>query len=60
LLVPLQDALKTQYKHTKYFPFNPNDKITIAYCLEHATGRTFRVLKGSPQVCGCVCVCVCV
>nr|P54210.1 RecName: Full=Plasma membrane ATPase; AltName: Full=Proton pump [Dunaliella acidophila]AAB49042.1 plasma membrane proton ATPase [Dunaliella acidophila] len=47
---PEREKLKSEYKHTKYFPFNPNDKITIATVLEIATGRVFRVLKGSPQV----------
>nr|QEH60479.1 H+-translocating ATPase P-type [Dunaliella maritima] len=47
---PDRETIKRDYKHTKYFPFNPNDKITIATCLEIATGRVFRVLKGSPQV----------
>ena len=45
----MQDELKF-YKTTKYVPFNPVDKITIATVLDSRTNKKFRVLKGSPQV----------
>ena len=44
-----QENLKA-YKTIKYVPFNPNDKFTCATIVEEATGKTFRVMKGSPQV----------
>ena len=44
-----QDTLKG-YKCVKFVPFNPNDKFTCATIVEESTGKTFRVLKGSPQV----------
>ena len=47
---PESDKLKDSYKHIKFVPFNPTDKFTAATVLEEATGRVFRLLKGSPQV----------
>ncbi|KNC73079.1 plasma membrane ATPase, partial [Sphaeroforma arctica JP610] len=45
-----KDTLWNEYKCTKYVPFNPSDKRTIATIEEVATGKTFRASKGAPQV----------
>lgn len=45
-----QKTLKERFKTTKYIPFNPVDKFTCATILDNQTGKSFRVLKGSPQV----------
>lgn len=39
-----------KYKTIKFVPFNPTDKYTAATVVEEATGKTFRLMKGSPQV----------
>ncbi|KIZ00694.1 hypothetical protein MNEG_7267 [Monoraphidium neglectum] len=38
------------YKLLKYVPFNPTDKFTMAVLQDNATGATFRLMKGAPQV----------
>lgn len=45
-----KDTLWNDYKITKFIPFNPTDKYTIAYVSENATGNMERVMKGAPQV----------
>lgn len=47
---PGRHALWEQYTLIKYIPFNPVDKFTVAVVRENASGRTFRVMKGAPQV----------
>lgn len=42
--------LKNHYKTTKFIAFNPTDKFTAATIVELATGKVFRIMKGSPQV----------
>ena len=34
----------------KFVPFNPTDKITIAFTKDNKTGEIMRVMKGAPQV----------
>mmetsp|Transcript_24189 Transcript_24189/g.43300 ORF Transcript_24189/g.43300 Transcript_24189/m.43300 type:complete len:1063 (-) Transcript_24189:267-3455(-) len=38
------------YKTVRFIPFNPTDKFTCATVVETATGKTVRIMKGSPQV----------
>lgn len=49
-----QKSLKDAWKLVRFVPFNPVDKYTCATVQETATGRTIRLLKGSPQVRACV------
>ena len=44
------DSLRSQYKMTKWIPFNPTDKFTVAVMQDNETGETFRVMKGAPQI----------
>lgn len=45
-----RDTLWEEYKLAKFVPFNPVDKYTVAHVQNRATGETFRVMKGAPQV----------
>ncbi len=45
-----RDTLWQEYKLSKYTPFNPTDKYTIAHVTNPETGDKFRVMKGAPQV----------
>ncbi|GBF93844.1 plasma-membrane proton-efflux P-type ATPase [Raphidocelis subcapitata] len=45
-----KDTVWNDYKLVKWAPFNPTDKFTMAVLREGASGRTFRVMKGAPQV----------
>ena len=47
---PYKDSLWEDYKLNKFVPFNPVDKVTIAFIQEKATGKLMRVMKGAPQV----------
>lgn len=47
---PNRDTLWSEYKLSKFVPFNPTDKITIAFVTDVKTGEQFRVMKGAPQV----------
>ncbi|KXS21078.1 plasma-membrane proton-e [Gonapodya prolifera JEL478] len=38
------------YHITNFVPFNPTSKYTEATVKEHASGKTFRVIKGAPHV----------
>jgi H+-transporting ATPase len=46
---PEKENLKN-WKCVKFVPFNPTDKFTCATVVEEGTGKTVRLLKGSPQV----------
>ena len=37
-------------QQTKYIPFNPNDKYTVAFVKETDSGKQYRLMKGAPQV----------
>lgn len=45
-----RDTLWQDHKLTKFVPFNPTDKYTVAHVTEKETGKQFRVMKGAPQV----------
>jgi H+-transporting ATPase len=47
---PNAAEMRKEYKTTRFVPFNPTDKYTSATLVHEATGETFRVMKGSPQV----------
>ncbi|KAL4418761.1 hypothetical protein ABPG77_005772 [Micractinium sp. CCAP 211/92] len=47
---PNRDTLWQEYSLTKFIPFNPTDKYTIAYVKDNKTGAIERVMKGAPQV----------
>lgn len=44
------DTLWEGYKLNKFIPFNPSNKFTVAFVTDAATGESFRVMKGAPQV----------
>ncbi len=46
---PCSDTLWQEYSLTKFIPFNPTDKYTIAYVKDNKTGAIERVMKGAPQ-----------
>ena len=45
-----KDTMWNGLKQSKFVPFNPVDKYTIAHVTEDSTGKTYRLLKGAPQV----------
>lgn len=47
---PQADTLKDKFTKLKWVPFNPVDKFTQVTCKDNASGRVFRLMKGSPQV----------
>ena len=47
---PNRDSLWDEYKLNKFVPFNPTDKITIAFVTDVKTGEKLRVMKGAPQI----------
>ncbi len=48
------ESLASTHTTGKFIPFNPTDKYTVAYVTEVATKKQFMLMKGAPQVCGCV------
>ena len=45
-----RDTLWQTYKLSKYVPFNPTDKFTVAHVSDPENNTSFRVMKGAPQV----------
>ena len=43
-------TLWDNYKQTKFVPFNPTDKYTIAFIEPNDGSPPFRLMKGAPQV----------
>lgn len=46
---PCSDTLWQENTLTKFVPFNPTDKYTIAFVKDNKTGTIERVMKGAPQ-----------
>lgn len=47
---PGKDTMWNGLKQSKFVPFNPVDKYTIAHVFNTSTEQTYRLLKGAPQV----------
>jgi H+-transporting ATPase len=47
---PGYEQLWNQYEISKFIPFNPVDKYTIAYVTDKQSGETYRLMKGAPQI----------
>ena len=47
---PGNQELWNHWKLSKFTPFNPVDKYTIAAVTETKTGQAIRIMKGAPQV----------
>ena len=45
-----KEGLWNGLKQSKFVPFNPVDKYTISHITEESTGKSYRLLKGAPQV----------
>ncbi|KAK9802623.1 hypothetical protein WJX73_006394 [Symbiochloris irregularis] len=47
---PGNAKLWKEHTRTKYIPFNPVDKYTVAWVRHNASGQTMCLMKGAPQV----------
>jgi H+-transporting ATPase len=45
-----RDTLASEYSRLRDVPFNPTDKFTACTLRDEATKKTFRLMKGAPQV----------
>lgn len=45
-----KEGLWNGLKQSKFVPFNPVDKYTISHITETSSNKSYRLLKGAPQV----------